>query len=251
MFAPIFVRGVPHTPRLVLARDVVEREQLLWAYGHWDVEAAEGSALHVLRDKLRAIQLGRLPRLSASELGSLATGARDVIELARGFAVDHRRWFPRDSLIHLRVDTEQRPDPESRIVATGDRDGFGLPRLALDWRVSALEKRTVVRTSELLAAELDRANIGVVDPIRDPFDARTPWGALRGDSFHMMGGTRMAIDPSAGVVDTDARVFGVDNLYVASTSVFPTGGMANPTLTLIALALRLGDHLERASASIA
>jgi len=62
--------------------------------------------------------------------------------------------------------------------------------------------------------------------------------------FHHLGTTRMAADPRAGVVDADCRVHGVANLYIAGSSVFPTGGCANPTLTIVALALRLADHLE-------
>jgi len=60
-----------------------------------------------------------------------------------------------------------------------------------------------------------------------------------------MGGTRMHGDPRQGVVDADARVHGIANLYVAGSSLFPTGGAANPTFTLVALALRLADHLNR------
>jgi choline dehydrogenase-like flavoprotein len=62
-----------------------------------------------------------------------------------------------------------------------------------------------------------------------------------------MGTTRMHADPRQGVVDVNCKVHGVDNLYIAGSSVFPTGGYANPTLTLVALALRLADRLKAQS----
>ncbi|MFL5562508.1 MAG: GMC oxidoreductase [Gemmatimonadaceae bacterium] len=251
MFAPVFVGDIQYTPRLVARPEVLERERLLSAYGHWDVAPAEGSALDVLRAKLRRFQAGEGLRMDADDLRRLASGMRDVYALARGLLVDKRRWFPRDAQIHLRVDTEQLPDRESRLFASGDRDSYGLPRLVLDWRISELERRTVVRTAELLAAQLEKTGVGVLDPIGDPFSADRDWGELRGDSFHMMGGTRMANDSASGVVDVDCKVFGMENLYIAGASVFPTGGMANPTLTLIALALRLADHLARAHSTAA
>jgi choline dehydrogenase-like flavoprotein len=68
-------------------------------------------------------------------------------------------------------------------------------------------------------------------------------------SWHHMGTTRMADDPRRGVVDVACRVHGIRNLYVAGSSVFPTSGFASPTLTIVALALRLADHLKLALAS--
>ena len=245
MFSPLFVRDVQYTPRMVLQPALLERERLLAAYGHWEVTAPPDSGLHIVREKLRAVQSGGGLHFSRAELRGLASGARDVLALARGLVFERRRYFPRDASVHLRVDSEQRPDPESRIVLTGERDALGLPRVAVDWRVSELERHTVRRTAKLLADELTRRGIGVLEEGRDTLDASVPWGDLKSDAYHMMGGTRMARKPDGGVVDSNWRVFGTDNVYVASASTFPTGGMANPTLTLLALTLRLARHLTR------
>lgn len=246
-FAPVFRGDVQFTPRMLLRPEVLERESLLSAYGHWDTGLDEGSPLLVVRDAMRAIQAGRVPALTGRDAARLASGVGAMFSLARGIIFDRRRYFPRGAPIHLRVDSEQRPDAESRLTETNARDAYGLPRLALDWRVSELERRTVRRTAELLGGELERAGIGTLDAIEDPFRGDREWGALRGDSFHMMGGTRMASVADDGVVDRNARVFGTTNVHVAGASIFPTGGMANPTLTLIALALRLASHLDATS----
>jgi choline dehydrogenase-like flavoprotein len=138
---------------------------------------------------------------------------------------------------------EQAPNPESRVVLTGARDPLGCPRVALHWRLTALDKRTAHRAHAVLDEALRRAGVGrLQSALGGPED---PWPpGLRGARHHM-GTTRMHPDPGRGVVDADGRVHGVANLYIAGSSVFPTSGSANPTLTIVALALRLADHLER------
>lgn len=245
IFAPIFARGAQHTPRMLLQPSVLEHEGLLGCYGHWEVQSGPNSAFSILRETLRAFQSGKRSPLSLDELKKLVFGVSDLFRLASGVIISRRRYFDRGAEIFLRVDVEQRPDPESRLFPTGVFDSFGLPRVALDWHVSPLEQETALRAAARIGKELDRLNIGKLDIENDPFASGTPWGELKGDSFHMMGGTRMAGQPTDGVVDTNCKVFGIDNLFIASTSVFPTGGMANPTLLLICLTMRLADHLHR------
>ena len=145
----------------------------------------------------------------------------------------------------LSVMAEQVPNPASRVTVGPERDALGVPRLRLDWRATALGNHSVLRSVELLAAGLGRAGAGRVraHPQVRALGATTDFGGWAQGGQHHMGTTRMAATPRDGVVDRDCRVHGVDNLYVAGSSVFPTGGSANPTLTLMALAIRLADHL--------
>jgi choline dehydrogenase-like flavoprotein len=152
--------------------------------------------------------------------------------------------------LYLSVRGEQAPNPASRVRLTDSDDALGMPRLALDWRFSELDKRTLRLVAAGLGAELERAGVGRVELEPWLTDEATPWltDPLIGNhpigGFHHMGTTRMSSDRRAGVVDASCRVHGVANLFVAGSSVFPTSGWANPTLTILALALRLGDHLE-------
>jgi choline dehydrogenase-like flavoprotein len=136
----------------------------------------------------------------------------------------------------LLVNLEQRPRPENRVVLSDQRDALGQPRAALHLRWSVEEQDALARLRSLLAGELESAGIGDVqiDQARRPDP----------NAHHHSGTTRMAETPSNGVVDRDCRVFGVDNLYVAGASVFPTAGFANPTLTIVAMACRLALHLR-------
>lgn len=139
---------------------------------------------------------------------------------------------------------EQAPNPESRITLSATaRDAFGMPRLKIDWRVHALDIETVLQAYRLLAENLERTAAGRLNVTDDQLiDQISTAGAYGG---HHIGATRMAVDPREGVVDADCRVHGLANLFVASASVMPTSGQANPTLTILALAYRLADHLRR------
>jgi choline dehydrogenase-like flavoprotein len=150
---------------------------------------------------------------------------------------------------NIHADIEQVPNPESRVLLTDERDGFGLRKLALDWRLSPTDKKTL----RVLALELGRyfassdlGRVKIYDWILDG-DAMNFPSMAEGEQvahFHHMGTTRMGHSASDGVVDRDCRVFGTENLYVAGSSVFRTGGYANPTYTIVQLALRLADHIE-------
>jgi choline dehydrogenase-like flavoprotein len=140
--------------------------------------------------------------------------------------------------------SEQAPRPESRVRLGKETDTLGQRRVVLEWRLGELDRHTHETAARLYAEIFTRAGAGRVrlapDVLETPAD---PWQRVTSD-WHQMGTTRMAANERAGVVDRDCRVFGVENLYLAGSSVFPTGGWMNPTLTLVALALRLADHLR-------
>jgi len=144
--------------------------------------------------------------------------------------------------IPLNCTSEQMPNPDSRIGLGKDLDVFGLRKVTVDWRLTAEDKRGMATGHRLLGAELGRAGFGRLRSTVPEDDSKWPSGMI-GDQ-HQMGTTRMHRDPSMGVVDENCRVHAAANLYVAGSSVFPTGGTFNPTLTIVALALRLADHIK-------
>jgi choline dehydrogenase-like flavoprotein len=136
---------------------------------------------------------------------------------------------------------EQLPDPESRVSLSDQRDVLGLPRIRLNWRLAEQDRRSLIEHMHSLALEFGALGMGrMLLHVED--DGLWP-DTVNGGAHHM-GTTRMSDDPKRGVVDRHCRVHGMENLYVAGSSVFPTCGSANPTLTLVALALRLADHLK-------
>jgi choline dehydrogenase-like flavoprotein len=140
----------------------------------------------------------------------------------------------------LEVLAEQSPDPDSRVLLDPRRrDALGQRRVCLDWRVQERDLTMIARAAQLIGGHLEARGLGRFQAVPDGALATARLSGGR----HHMGTTRMHADPAHGVVDADCRVHGVDNLYMTGSSVFPTGGYANPTLTVVALALRLADHL--------
>ena len=148
----------------------------------------------------------------------------------------------RDNRYPIEFVSEQSPYRDSRVTLSPERDALGMRRLRVDWRVAPADFDSIRATYRLVRDELARTGTGtleydeaaVVDAILDA-------GAYGG---HHSGTTRMSDGPRDGVVDRDCQIHGVAGLYVASASVTPTSSQANPTLTAIALALRLADHLK-------
>ena len=149
------------------------------------------------------------------------------------------------ALYKLTVRSAQSWMAESRVTLGTERDALGMPRVDLDWRVADADVAGVLRSLAVLGAELARVGRG---RIWTPLDGNGSYSPRRIDGgCHHMGTTRMAGSAQQGVVDGDGRVYGVPNLYVAGSSVFPSVGFANPTLTIVALAHRLADHLGASS----
>jgi choline dehydrogenase-like flavoprotein len=143
------------------------------------------------------------------------------------------------TVLAVRVQAEQTPIPESRVTIGRDRDRHGVPRVVLDWRIAPSDIAAIRRGEELLDEALRASGVGRIERM---LGEEHPPVVFEGNHHHM-GTTRMDVDPRRGVVDADSRVHSVRNLYVTGTSVFATGGWINPTLTVVALALRLADHL--------
>jgi choline dehydrogenase-like flavoprotein len=134
------------------------------------------------------------------------------------------------------------PNPDSRIGLGGDTDAFGLRKVTIDWQLTADDKRGMAAGHRLFGAELGRVGFGRFRS--SVSDDEVSWPEDMYGDEHNIGTTRMHRDPRLGVVDENCRVHGVANLYVAGSSLFPTEGAANPTLTIVALALRLADHIK-------
>jgi choline dehydrogenase-like flavoprotein len=136
---------------------------------------------------------------------------------------------------------EQAPNPDSRVVLSESKDRLDMRRIRLEWRLTELDWRTYEITASLVAAEFERIGAGRLTGPIEPV-ARDPGAILH--SNHQLGTTRMSDDRQKGVVDRNCRVHELSNLYLMGGNVFPTVSWANPTFTLIALTLRLADHLR-------
>lgn len=145
--------------------------------------------------------------------------------------------------VSIDVISEQRPDRDSRIALSERTDRLGVPLARVDWRINHDEHRTIVRLAHLTRDVFARA--GLPEPILEPWvaEGRVEDSAII-DFAHTSGTTRMSDNPQSGVVDVNCQIHGVRGLYVAGASTFPTSGHANPTLMILALAIRLADTIK-------
>jgi choline dehydrogenase-like flavoprotein len=141
----------------------------------------------------------------------------------------------------LRYHAEQIPNPESRVYLGSDANAN--QGLTVDFRYLPDDAASVVGAHELLDDELRRSRLGYLEYWTKSDERADAVGAQAMDGYHQVGTTRMGSDAKSSVVDLNCRVHGFDNLYVASSSVFPTAGSANPTFPMVALALRLAHHI--------
>jgi len=145
------------------------------------------------------------------------------------------------------VGSAQEGNRDSRITLSEKRDTFGLRRPELDWRLTALDYHTLRAATIEIGERMAQHNVGrtqIVPWLREPMTALPDKNPAVEGTFHHMCTTRMSDDPKTGVVDANCRVHGIENLYVGGSSVFSSSGIANPTYTIVQLALRLGDHLD-------
>ncbi len=220
---------------------VQQREQLLDAqvcFRSTYVGESDGlqPVLHRLRTRLTgkrgfvdglladSLKLGRHPYATLAYIAAHLTASRSAV----------RR-------VGLDIIVEPEPDPDSRLVLSDKIDALGLRRARIDWRLSDRVWRTFEQTAARISQTLEQHGIAQVLPDqRGPINPETT--EYEG-TYHHMGTTRMHESPRQGVVNADCRVHGVENLFIAGSSVFPTSSGNHPTMTLTALALRLADHL--------
>jgi choline dehydrogenase-like flavoprotein len=196
-------------------------------------------------------QLEQLRRaLAARRLGAIAAAAWALLRSPQAlWKIARRRRHGDDggpvAYYETSLYMEQVPNRESALSLGEERDAVGMPRLKVDWRLTPYDREAFREVIRELTEAFERAGLGRLEFGDTPPDL----DADLVDAAHHIGATRMATTPERGVVDRDCRVFGTANLYIASSSVFPTGHSAGPTLTILALARRLGVHLmERRAA---
>jgi choline dehydrogenase-like flavoprotein len=235
---------------LALAPQVQEERGVLNCSAFLEYQGDPDSGVAAAQDIWRSLLKGGWPPDVAQKAERIGADLPAVLRgVARRLSAGHTLELERSAGIPsrsalVRLWLEQAPNPQSRISLADELDALGLRRVKVDWRLGESERRSAAAITTLIGAEFARLGIGRcrLEPWLQ--GEGVPLDQVLTESYHYIGATRMSDDPSAGVVDRDCAVHGMRNLYVAGSSVFPTTGHANPTFTIIALALRLADHLR-------
>jgi choline dehydrogenase-like flavoprotein len=170
-------------------------------------------------------------------------------DMEKNFREEARKKVKEETHLHKEFEfftrMEQSPNPNSRIQLDHEKDELGMPRVTLNWKLTELDKHSFRELYKTIGQEVGRAGVGrvqLMDWLQD--ENNQEWPPSLGGGWHHMGTTRMADNPRDGVVDLNCQVYGISNLFLAGSSCFATSGSANPTLTILALTLRLSDHLK-------
>ena len=261
--------GTSVFPQIGLSSEVQRKYRLLSARVHpFPVEGPVPQGLHALRSLRAALHppandegsllearlsaalkngpmRNQSNELSKESIGKLALrmgwGAGDIAKAALNKLTDKPTVASKH--VELTGFFEQAPNPDSRVTLSDQVDALGQRKICVDWQITELDRYTYRTAARLFGTELTRAGGGQFQlaPWLEDEDSQPP--QVHGTAHHL-GTTRMADSPMHGVVDRDCRVFGVDNLHIAGSSVFPTGGWAFPTFTIVALSLRLAENLR-------
>ncbi len=137
---------------------------------------------------------------------------------------------------------EQTPSKDNRIILSNNKDELGLAKIDVQYRITELDKQRLWRSLDICAREIAMLGFGRLKILKER--SLRLWRDQLGFSAHHMGTTRMADTPDSGVVNEDLKVFGTNNFYIGGSSVFPTGGSVPPTLTIVALSIRLAEHIK-------
>ena len=250
-FAKRRVNGVEVSPAITPAESLQRREGLLNSALTLAVRQPEGGTHPLAKRAYLHVKHRTAPTRAGR---SMWKATKQMVRSYTGLTGPFHPWLMRrmnglDLAIVIRA--EQAPNPDSRVRLSSKRDAIGMPRVALDWRLSGIDVDSVAGLVAALGRESRRLGLGEVEPagwlsnpdkkwVSDELVSAHPIGG-----FHHMGTTRMASDPRRGVTDGWGRVHGLANLHIAGSSLFPTGGWANPTLTILALAIRTADRIAR------
>lgn len=249
------VNRVPVMGLVTLSENLMHREQLL-NFGaqllpkpHFYQREATCS----LKTLLKSVYHAKPPKDILKHFGNVVTGGDYIAAAAFWAAIRRLPGLERGHLSYLKYEKrrfsmfdvvcqfEQAPAPNNRVVLSHERDRLNQNKAEVHWRLNDIDLYTIERVKKIWTEEIILAGLGKLQSVEAQ---KSEALALYPPSCHHMGTTRMHDNPRYGVVNADCRVHGIENLYIAGSSVFPTSGYANPTLTIIALAIRLADRIK-------
>lgn len=195
-----------------------------------------------VRQTAEALSQGQMPPFLTTQIHRIMTDLDGVANGVVELATDGRHTVFDRGWLGPWLTFECVPNPDSTVYLIDERDIFDQPKVALNCQFTEQEMQTVKTATEVLADEFGRLGLGRVwtEVLHKDYD----WPDYVARGKHHCGTTRMSADPRRGVVDASCRVHGIDNLYISSSSVFPTNGYANPTVTIVAMAIRMADEFK-------
>ena len=242
---------VPVAPAVVMTEELQKRLGVLNSAATFKLQKDPEKGASLSHRAYMNMKHKMSPTKSGRRVWQTWRGAQNTLQRHLAMPLLRIGVFINSLSIYVMARAEQAPNPASRVVLSQEKDALGQHRANLDWRMCSLDKETMLQFGNTLKSEMGRLGVGKITTCEWLEDGRPEWpndpsvGNHPIGGYHHMGTTRMSDSPETGVVDKNCTVHGYDNLHIAGSSVFTTGGWANPTLTILALSHRLGEHLDR------
>lgn len=230
--------GQKYSLRLSLSKDYQQQNQLLNCSASIMFKAPKG--LVDIYSELKSFTKDFNPR----RLITLSLSLKSIFKSAAAYVMG-RFYYKPNTVAKLSLMMEQEPSPDSYIGLSENKDLFGIPEPLIHWTITRKTWDTTIKTSAALKKQIEELAFGKVELYNHVNPDTQNWENYLSDVCHNMGGCRMSALPEEGVVDKNLRVWGVPNLFICSQAVFPTVSHSNPVLTMLALGLRLTDHLSK------
>lgn len=237
-----FEKRTMRSLRYEVSPELRRTHRLPGGFCHISFQPVADSSIENIRAILRGIQSRKL---SWRQVIGLSSNIPYLTRMAYWLAIRRQLYWPVPSILSLHVVAEQMPRAANAVRLSTRCDRFGVPLASLAWSVDDKDLRVIGTISKHFSrfwADGPLSDLGCLVPL-ETAEAEERQGQSV-DIYHPGGSTRMSSNANAAIVDGDLRVWGMPNLFIASTSTFPTGGAANPTMTLLLLGLRLADRIK-------
>lgn len=247
LFSSIVLSGSKFQPKLRLSNDTLERDRVLNMHAMLHFESSIGENLVFLKQFLKAAVYSRKITNVGELLRNLVACGRHLPPLMWRYMVNNRIFVPSGSKISFVLQSEQTPLRDSRItIDSSARDAYGLPKVVLDWKLGHEEFPAMKDFTLRCQSALREAGLAEMRVLEGLLSQDEAFFRTLEDNYHHVGGSRMGWSEEDGVVDTDLKVFGTDNLYVLGAATFRTASNANTTFVALSLATRLAEKLGAA-----
>jgi hypothetical protein len=244
IFENAIVDGIKYQPKLKLSESAQRDNQLLGSSCHFIFKSSLSENIGNAKVFFKALLRGRLSGGPVNLIRQVSTLITVGTPMVFRYLRYRRVYSPSDGGIDLRLTSEQSMVLQSGLSLDREKDSLGLPLVNLNWEINENQIKTISSFAIMVKKYLESNGLATVKLSQALTDDGISFLRQIDDANHQMGMVRMGASSSEGVVDKNLRVHGVSNLFVAGASVFPSTGFANPTLTAMALALRLAEHLK-------
>lgn len=243
IFDTFYKNGYKYLPRLRLSPEFAKNNKLLHASAQIVFDIDSNNILTKVKENLTEIKSKRKTYLSLVLLLLSDFNLYKILKIVFRWKILKRGTSPIAGPIWLEIHSEQEPSLKNKITLNKDKDILNQQRISLDWNISELTNKTIKEMAKYSALELEKSGLANVKLESWVNFSNQNSSRLMTDSYHQAGGLIMGKNEQVGVVDSNCKVFGINNLFVASSAVFPTSSFSNPTMTTIALAIKISEQI--------